>query len=71
MKKSILMTALVAFLFSMNVNAQEEPKQKKKEKAKKECNVNGKKCCAGAEKNGCSSEATEKKKGQCSAVKAE
>ena len=30
MKKSVLMTALVAFLFSMNVNAQEqEPKQKK------------------------------------------
>ena len=51
MKKSVLITALVAFLFSMNVNAQEqEPKQKKKEKAKKECSVNGKKCCAGEEK---------------------
>lgn len=72
MKKSILMTALVAFLFSMNINAQEqEPKQKKKEKAKKECNVNGQKCCAGAEKKGCSSEATEKKSGQCGAKKAE
>ena len=33
MKKSVLITALVAFLFSMNVNAQEqEPKQQKKEK---------------------------------------
>jgi hypothetical protein len=71
MKKSIVMTALVAFLFSMNVNAQEEPRQKKKEKAKKECNVNGKKCCAGAEKKGCTSETTEKKGGHCDAKKAQ
>ncbi len=51
--------AIVAFLFSMNVNAQ-EPKQKKKEKPKKECSVNGKKCCAGGERKECSSEATVK-----------
>jgi hypothetical protein len=38
---------------------------KKKEKAKKECSVNGKKCCAGEEKKGCSSEATEKKSVHC------
>lgn len=71
MKKSIVMTALVAFLFSMHVNAQEEPRQKKKEKAKKECNVNGKKCCAGAEKKGCASEGSEKKSGHCDAKKAQ
>lgn len=66
MKKSILTAALFAFLFSMNVNAQEqEPQQKKKEKAKKECNINGKKCCAGAEKKSCASEAIEKKGGHC------
>lgn len=53
--------ALVAFLFSMNVNAQ-EPTQKKKEKAKKECAVNGKKCCAGEAKKGCSSDTTAKRK---------
>ena len=62
MKKSVLMTALVAFLLSMNVSAQQEPKQKKKEKAKKECSVNGKKCCAGEEKKGCSSKGVDKTK---------
>lgn len=63
MKKSVLMTALVAFLFSMNVNAlEQEPKQKKKEKAKKECSVNGKKCCAGEEKKGCSADGADKTK---------
>lgn len=55
MKKSILMIAAIAFLFSINTNAQ-EPKQKKKEKAAKECAVNGKKCCAGEESKGCASE---------------
>ncbi|MBK8601349.1 MAG: hypothetical protein IPN80_13100 [Flavobacterium sp.] len=69
MKKSIIIPALLAFLFVMNVNAQEEPKQQKKEKVKKECNVNGKKCCAGGEKKGCASEATEKKSGHCDAKK--
>jgi|GWRWMinimDraft_6_1066014.scaffolds.fasta_scaffold531257_1 hypothetical protein len=71
MKKIVSMMALVAIIFSMNVNAQEEPKQQKKVKAKKECNVNGIKCCAGTEKNGCASEATVKKGGQCDAKKAE
>lgn len=59
MKKSILMMALVAFLFSMNVNAQEkEPKQKKKVKTEKSCSAEEKKSCdkdakvAGAEKKG-------------------
>ncbi len=61
MKKSVVMMALAAFLFSMNVSAQ-EPKQKKKEKAKKECSVNGKKCCAGEEKKGCSSDGAAKTK---------
>jgi len=66
MKKSILITALLALLFSMNINAQnQEPKQKKKEKAKSECNVNGKKCCAGEEKKGCSSDSKGKKDTGC------
>lgn len=53
MKKSVFITTLLALFFSMNINAQnQEPKQKKKEKTKKECNVNGQKCCAGEEKKG-------------------
>ena len=54
MKKVVVMFAVVAFLFSMNINAQ-EPKNKKKvaktEKAacskeeKKECATGGKKSC--------------------------
>lgn len=38
--------ALVAFLFSMNVNAQnQEPKQKKKVKTEKSCSAEEKKSC--------------------------
>lgn len=62
----------MALLFSVQMTAQEqEPQQKKKEKAKKECNVNGKKCCAGSEKKGCGVEATEKKTGHCDAKREE
>ncbi|MFN8274741.1 MAG: hypothetical protein U0X58_07670 [Flavobacteriaceae bacterium] len=68
--KKIITTAIFAFLFSVQMNAQEqEPKQTKKEKEKKECSVQGKKCCAGSEKKGCASEATEKKGGHCDAKK--
>ncbi|MDK2771191.1 MAG: hypothetical protein R2790_07675 [Flavobacterium haoranii] len=64
MKKIVSMVALAAFVFSMNVNAQ-EPKQAKKEKSKTE-----KSCCAdkaSAEKKSCGSEA--KAGGCCSAKK--
>lgn len=57
MKKVILSMAAVAFLFSMNVNAQE----KKAAKAKTE------KSCTTAEKKSCSSE----KKACCAAKKME
>ena len=43
MKKSVLMTAVVALLFSMNVSAQQEPKQKKKVKTEKSCSAEEKK----------------------------
>jgi hypothetical protein len=71
MKKSIAITALLAFLLTINVNAQEEPKQQKKEKAKKECNVNGKKCCSGPEKKGCASEPKRERSGHCDPKKTE
>ena len=57
MKKVILSIAVVAFLFSMNLNAQE----KKSEKAKTE------KSCSAAEKKSCSKE----KKACCAAKKME
>ncbi|RTY95141.1 hypothetical protein [Flavobacterium sp. GT3R68] len=60
MKKLVSTLALVAFLFSMNVNAQEDPKQKKTTKTEKACTTAEKKACA-----------TEKKGGCCAAKKAE
>ncbi len=63
MKKLISMMAFVAFLFSASANAQEaEPVQKKKELAKKECKVNGKKCCSSAkEEKACTGKVSEDK----------
>lgn len=66
MKKIVSSLAIVAFLFSVNVNAQEQPRQKKRVKAttekaavtttvlpeeKKECATSGaKKACCAAKK---------------------
>ncbi|MBD3724572.1 MAG: hypothetical protein IE891_07295 [Flavobacteriaceae bacterium] len=64
MKKIVSMVALAAFVFSMNVNAQ-EPKQAKKEKAKteKSCSSEEKKSCGSEKKGGCcSSKKMDKKK---------
>ena len=61
MKKLVSMVAIVAFLFSMNVNAAPDPKAKKKAVAKTE------KSCTAAEKKSCSAE----KKACCAAKKAE
>ena len=62
MKKLVSIMAVAAFMFSMNVNAQ-EPKQKaKKETAKTE------KSCSTADKKSCGSEA--KSGGCCSSKKA-
>jgi Ni/Co efflux regulator RcnB len=72
MKKSILLTAVLTFLFAAQMTAQQqEPQQKKKEKAKKECQVNGKKCCADTETSAKTSEATTNKRGHCDAKKEE
>jgi hypothetical protein len=49
MKKLVSMMALVAFLVSMNVTAQEKPK----EKDKKECAPGEKKSCDKEKKAGC------------------
>lgn len=52
--------AIAAFIFAMNVQAQEKPKKEKKEKAKTE------KSCSTTEKKAC---ATETKSGGCCASK--
>ena len=71
MKKVISMMAIVAFLFSVNLNATETPKGKKKEKAKTEkaSKAEEKKSCAAEEKKSCAS--SEKKSGCCASKKAE
>ena len=61
MKKLVSTLALVAVLFSMNVNAQEKP-------AKKKATAKTEKSCTAAEKKSCSAE---KKAGCCAAKKAE
>lgn len=60
MKKLVSTLALVAFLFSVNVNAQDDTKDKKKAKTEKACSTAEKKSCAMEKKGGC-----------CSAKKAE
>lgn len=57
MKKSLSMLALVAFLFSVTVNAQEKPK----EAAKKECSMKDKKSCSKEKKGGCCAKKADKK----------
>ena len=59
MKKVISMMAVAAFLFSMNVNAQEKQEKKVAVKAKTE------KSCSAAEKKSCSKD----KKACCAAKK--
>lgn len=53
------MIAIMAVVFSMNVNAQEKPK----EKAKKECSMAEKKSCSSKEKKGacCAAKKADKK----------
>lgn len=55
MKKLVSTFALVAFLFSMNVNAQDDTKQKKKATTEKSCSTAEKKACATDKKGGCCS----------------
>ena len=60
MKKIILSMAVVAFLFSMNVNAQE--KKVAKAKTEKSCSATEKKSCNKAKMACCASKKTEEKK---------
>lgn len=64
MKKGILSMAVVAFLFSMNVNAAPDPKGKKKAVAKteKSCTTAEKKECSKEKKACCASKNAEEKK---------
>lgn len=64
MKKLVSIAAMVVFLFSMNVNAHEQPKEKKKAaKTEKSCTTAEKKACASGEKKACcAAKKTEEKK---------
>ena len=70
MKKTLSILAVVAFLFTMNVNAQEKPK----EEAKKECTMKDKKSCS-KDKKTCSAEemksCSKDKKASCCMAKKE
>ena len=61
MKKVILSMAVVAFLFSMNVNAQEK-KVPAKAKTEKSCSTSEKKSCSAAKKACCAAKKMEEKK---------
>ncbi len=60
MKKVFLSMAVVAFLFSMNVNAQE--KKVAKAKTEKSCSTAEKKSCGKAKMSCCASKKVEEKK---------
>ncbi|MCF6130430.1 hypothetical protein L1S35_12160 [Flavobacterium sp. AS60] len=63
MKKLVSIAAIVAFLFSVNVNAAPDPKAKKKEaKTEKSCTTAEKKECSTAKKACCASKKAEEKK---------
>ncbi len=54
MKKIVSIAAVVALLFSLNVNATPDPKAKKKAvKTEKACTDAEKKACASSEKKAC------------------
>lgn len=56
MKKIVSLLAIVALFVSMNVNAQQGPKQKKqKAKTEKSCSTEEKKSCRTDKKGGCCS----------------
>lgn len=59
MKKVILSMAVIAFMFSMNVNAQE--KKVAKAKTEKSCSAAEKKSCSKDKKSCCASKMAEKK----------
>jgi hypothetical protein len=60
MKKVILSMAVVAFLFSMNLTAQE--KKSEKAKTEKSCSTAEKKSCGKAKMSCCASKKVEEKK---------
>lgn len=66
MKKVVSMLALVAFLFSVNVNAQEVAKEKKSKKAKteKSCSKDEKKCDKDKKGGCCAGKKMEEKKSE-------
>lgn len=70
MKKIVSILATALLLFSINVNAQQEPVQKKKKaRTEKSCSGDEKKSCSSEEKKSCGE--GDKKGGCCSSKKAE
>lgn len=70
MKKIVSILATMVLLFSINVNAHQEPIQKKKKaRTEKSCSADEKKSCTSEEKKSCG--AGEKKGGCCSSKKSE
>ncbi len=61
MKKLISTFTLLALVFSMSVNAQEEPK-KEKAKTEKSCSKDEKKSCGKEKKGCCAAKKAEEKK---------
>lgn len=69
MNKFLSIIAVTTFLFSVNGNAQQEPKQKKgKAKTEKSCSADEKKSCSTDEKKSCGN-GSKKASGCCSSKK--
>jgi Ni/Co efflux regulator RcnB len=66
MKKLVSILAVAAFMFSMNVSAQEPQEKEKKAKTEKSCSKDEKKGCAKGEKKGgcCAHKKAEDKKAE-------
>lgn len=66
MKKLVSILAVAAFMFSMNVSAQEPQEKEKKAKTEKSCSTAEKKSCSSGEKKGgcCASKKAADKKAE-------
>ncbi len=71
MKNLISTFAVIALLFSINTNAQEQKpvQKKKKSKTEKSCCSEEKKSCSTEEKKSCGSEEKSEKKAACCSTK--
>lgn len=61
MKKIISMVTIAAFIFTVNVNAQQKENKKEATKSGKSCSIEEKKSCDKDKKGSCCAKKTEKK----------